>query len=166
MSEQTLRAALEALVKRIDYYADAESTGQPMGDEGWQYTQGSRDMSAARAALAAPAKTVKPDEFKTGALTVKIKADSGYEASTTARITPSQYGDICRIMEGIATPTAPVEAAQQREDSKDATNARRYEAVRKLTPSDFTDLYVTNLRTNKPFDDLIDAIAATPKEST
>ena len=38
-------------------------------------------------------------------------------------------------------------------------NARRYEIVRKLSPREFLELVTENIRTGKPFDDLVDGMA-------
>lgn len=45
-----LLEALQAIVKRIEYYTNVGSAGQP-NIEDWEYTEGSRDMAKARAAI-------------------------------------------------------------------------------------------------------------------
>lgn len=37
-------------------------------------------------------------------------------------------------------------------------NAKRYEALRKLHPQQFTELYTRNIRNNEKFDDMIDKL--------
>ena len=41
--------------------------------------------------------------------TYKLVSPSGYEAEGEANITPEQYGAICKVIEGIATPAAAAE---------------------------------------------------------
>lgn len=48
---ERLRAALQTLVERIDYYADEEKRHGLDEGEGWNYTRHSSDMDRAREAL-------------------------------------------------------------------------------------------------------------------
>lgn len=41
---------------------------------------------------------VEDDRARTGTLELKLRADSGYQADETHRISPEQWGRICQIL--------------------------------------------------------------------